>query len=317
VSKYLFKRLGMTVLVCLLVVVFLAVMPYFIPGDPVKTILGPRASPELVAKIRSDMNLDKPAYTQVYLFLYDALHGDLGTNFVTGKPIMFQIKEALPHTVLLALSSLLLSILIGIPLGVFSAAHPDSWADRLIGVMSVSLITLPSYVAGLLLLLLFAVNLKWLPAVGAGDFSDLPSVLERLILPSFALAISWIGYLARLVRTSVLEVMTMDYIRTAYSFGLKERIIYYKYALKNAIIPTIAVLGVGLGNLLGGAVFVEVIFSRPGLGQLIYESIIDRNYPVVRAAVLIVAILFVSANLVADISYRLINPRAKVEGTPS
>jgi peptide/nickel transport system permease protein len=316
-GTYLLKRLGMTVLVCLLVTIFLAIMPYFVPGDPVKTILGPRASPELVAKIRSDMNLDKPAYEQVYLFISRAVRGDLGNNFVTGKPIMFQIEQTLPHTVLLAFSSLILAVLIGIPLGVFSAAHPDSFADRLVGVLSVSLITLPSYVAGLLLLLLFAVALRWLPAVGAGDFSDPLSVLSRLVLPSFALAISWIGYLARLVRTSILEVMTMDYIRTAFSFGLKNRLVYYKYALKNAIIPTIAVLGVSLGNLLGGAVFVEVIFSRPGLGQLIYESIIDRNYPVVRAAILIVAILFVLANLAADISYRLVNPRARVEGSRS
>ena len=149
--------------------------------------------------------------------------------------------------------------------------------------------------------------------MGAGSFDDPSAVVIRLILPSFALAIAWIGYLARLVRASVLEVMTMDYIRTAFAFGLKARRVYYKFALKNAIIPTIAVLGVGLGNLLGGAIFVEVIFSRPGLGQLIYQSIIDRNYPVVRAAILIAAVLFVFANLLADLSYRLLNPQVRIE----
>ncbi len=313
-GKYILKRLGMTLMVCLLATVFLSLMPYLIPGDPVKTILGPRASEALVAQLRSEMDLDKPPLVQVTRFLGRAVRGDLGNNFVTGKPILYQINEVLPHTILLALASLGLAVLIGIPLGVFSAAHPGGWLDHLIGILSVSVITVPPYVAGLLLLLLFSVTLRWLPAVGAGEWGQPVSILQHLILPAVALALSWVGYLARLVRASVLEVMTLDYIRTAFAFGIKERSVYYKYALKNAIIPTIAVLGVGLGNLLGGAIFVEIIFSRPGLGQLIYDSIVDRNYPVVRAGILFAAVMFVLANLLADISYRFLNPRMKVEG---
>jgi peptide/nickel transport system permease protein len=172
-------------------------------------------------------------------------------------------------------------------------------------------ITIPSYVAGLLLLLVFAVQLDWLPALGVGDPARPTDYLQHLVLPAVALAITWIGYLARLVRASLLEVLSTDYIRTAFAYGLRERLIHYKYALKNALIPTVAILGVGLGNLLGGAVFVEVIFTRPGLGRLIFEAIAERNYPIVRGGVLVVALLFVLANLVADLSYHYLDPRIR------
>ncbi|HEX2979170.1 MAG TPA: ABC transporter permease [Anaerolineaceae bacterium] len=313
-GKYILKRLGMTVIVCLLAIILLSLMPYIVPGDPVKTILGPRASEQLVAQLRSEMDLDKPPAVQVINFLGKVVQGDLGDNFITGKPISFQIKEVLPHTILLALSSLLLAVLLGIPLGVLSAIRPGSWIDNLIGALSVSMITLPPYVAGLLLLLLFSVTLGWFPAVGTGEWNDPASILQHLVLPAIALAITWIGYLARLVRASILEILTTDYVRTARAFGLRNRLINYKYALKNAIIPTIAVLGVGLGNLLGGSIFIEVIFSRQGLGQLIYDSIVDRNYPVVRAGILFAAVMFVLANLLADISYRFVNPKINIEG---
>jgi peptide/nickel transport system permease protein len=313
-GKYILKRLGMIVIVCLLATILLSLMPYIVPGDPVKTILGPRASEALITQLRSEMDLDKPPVVQVVNFLGNVIHGNLGNNFITGKPITFQINEVLPHTILLALTSLLLAVIIGVPLGVLSAVHPGSWIDNAIGVLSVSLITLPPYVAGLLLLLLFSVTLGWFPAVGTGNWDAPVSVIQHLVLPAFALAISWIGYLARLVRASILEILTTDYIRTARAFGLRNGLIYYKYALKNAIIPTIAVLGVGLGNLLGGSIFIEVIFSRQGLGQLIYDSIVDRNYPVVRAGILFAAGMFVIANLVADISYRFVNPKINIEG---
>jgi peptide/nickel transport system permease protein len=316
-GKYLLKRFGMTLIVCLLATILLSLMPYIVPGDPVKTILGPRASEALVTQLRSEMDLDKPPLVQVARFLGRVIHGDLGNNFITGTPIVFQIMEVLPHTILLAVTSLLLAVLLGVPFGVISAVHPGGWVDNLLGIFSVSMITLPPYVAGLSLLLLFSVTLGWLPAVGTGEWGQPLSILQHLILPAIALATSWIGYLARLVRASILEVMTMDYIRTANAFGLSKRLIYYKYALKNAIIPTIAVLGVGLGNLLGGSIFVEVIFSRQGLGQLIYNSIVDRNYPVVRGGILFAAVMFVMANLLADISYRFLNPRINIEGESS
>ena len=306
---YVLKRLGMSIVVLLLSLLLLASMVHLIPGDPVKTILGPRASPALSERVRAEMGLDKPIPVQVGEFIINGLQGDLGRDFATGQPVIRLIGFALPHTILLALSSLGLAILIGVPLGVYSATHPNTWIDRLTGLLSVWCITLPSYVAGLLLLLIFGVALNWLPAIGTGQLSDPADYLRHLILPATALAITWIGYLARLVRASLLEVLGANFIRTAFAYGLGERLIYYKYALKNAIVPTVAVLGVGMGNLLGGAIFTEVIFTRPGLGRLMYDAISDRNYPIVRGGVLVTVMLFVFANLLADLSYHYLDPR--------
>ena len=310
---YLLKRLTMTVLVLLVVMIFLALLVQIVPGDPAKIILGPRATPELIARIRSAMDLDQPPHIQVGRFLWRTLRGDLGTDIWTGRPIVDIIGDVLLHTVVLAWSSLGLAVLVGIPLGVYSASHPDSWADRLTAVLSISFITIPSYVAGLFLLLIFAVQFRAMPAMGLGETSDLSDYVRHLVLPSVALAVTWVGYLARLVRTSLLEVFNADYIRAARAAGLRQQLILYKYALKNALIPTVAVLGVGIGNLMGGAVFVEVIFSRPGMGSLLFNAIQTRNYPLVRAGVLTIAFLFVLANLLADFTYTYLDPRIQLE----
>jgi peptide/nickel transport system permease protein len=313
VIAYVLKRLGMTVIVVLLLMVFLAVIVHLIPGDPVRTILGPRASEELSQTVRTEMDLDSSVPAQVYHFAADALQGDLGTDFISGVPVSQLIGSALPHTLILAGAALLLAALIGIPLGVFASTRPNSIGDRMSGIVSISLITVPAYVGGLLLLLVFSVELDWFPAIGVGEFSEPIDYLKHLALPAIALALTWVGYLARLVRTSMFEVLNQNYIRTAHAFGLRERRVYYKYALRNAIIPTVAVLGVALGTLIGSAVFVEIIFTRPGLGTLILDSIQNRNFPIVRGAVLVIAVFFVLANLTADLCYRLLDPRIRVE----
>jgi peptide/nickel transport system permease protein len=312
-TAYILKRLGMTAIVVLLLMVFLAIIVHLIPGDPVRTILGPRASEELSQTVREEMGLDDPVPVQVYDFVRNALQGDLGQDFVSQVPVTTLISEALPHTLILAAAGLGLAALIGIPLGVYASTRPNSMGDRLAGIVSISLITVPAYVAGLFLLLIFAVELDWFPAIGTGDFSDPVDYLKHLALPAIALALTWVGYLARLTRTSMFEVLNQNYIRTAEAFGLPDRRIYYKYALKNAIIPIVAVLGVGLGTLMGGAVFVEIIFTRAGLGTLILDSIQNRNFPIVRGSVLVIAVLFVVSNLLADLSYRLLDPRVRAE----
>lgn len=312
--RYLLKRLAMSAVVALVVMVFLGAIVHLVPGDPVKIILGPRASDALSALVRREMGLDDPIPTQIWNFIAGAVRGDLGTDFVSSVPVTTLIGDALPHTIILAVTSLALAVLFGVPLGVYAATHPNTPIDRITAVVSVSFITVPAYVAGLLLLLLFAVTLDWLPAIGSGSLSDPVDYVRHLILPSTALAVTWIGYLARLIRASMLEILNANYIRTARAFGMRDRLVFYKYALKNALIPTIAVLGVGLGNLMGSAIFVEVIFARPGLGSLIFDSISARNFPVVRGGVLTLALLFVLANLLADLSYRFLDPRIRVEG---
>jgi peptide/nickel transport system permease protein len=310
---YFLKHIFMTFVVLMVVIIILALLVHIVPGDPARLFLGQRATPELIAGFRSAMDLDQPAFIQVGRFLWRTLHGDLGIDLWTKRSITATIGDVLPHTIILAWSSLMLAVIVGIPLGVFSASHPDSWIDRFTAIISISFITIPNYVGGLIMLLIFAVQFKVLPAMGVGEASNPIDYLRHLVMPSVALAIPWVGYLARLVRTSLLEVFNADYIRAARAAGLKEHLILYKYALKNALIPTMAVLGVGIGNLMGGAVFVEVIFNRPGMGTLIFKAIQMRNYPLVRGGVLVVAILFIMANLLTDIIYTYLDPRIQVE----
>jgi peptide/nickel transport system permease protein len=309
---YISKRILMTLLVLLLVVVFLSLLVHIVPGDPVTLILGPRATPSLIQKMRAAMDLDKPIYVQIGRFLWNILHGSLGVDAITGVPISKLVGAALPHTIILAVSSLLLAILLGIPIGMYSATHSNSLPDRILAIISISLTTIPSYVAGLFLLLIFAVELHALPAMGLGNAGNTLDYLKHLILPSVALAITWIGYLGRLVRTSLLEVFNETYVRASRAAGISERLIRYRYVLKNALIPTVAVLGVGLGSLMGGAVFIEIIFTRPGMGLLIYNAIQVRNYPLVRAGVFVVAVLFVLANFIADLVYTYLDPRIQL-----
>ncbi|CAN5369997.1 ABC transporter permease [soil metagenome] len=312
-ARYLLKRLVMTVAVLLVVMVFLAGIVHLIPGDAATLILGPRASEALVERVRSEMGLGDPVLVQIGSFMWNALQGDLGRDFITNRSVTSMVLNALPHTLVLAFVSLGMAIVAGIPLGVLAATRPDSLLDRFTSIASVSFITMPSYVMGLFLLLLFPVTLGVLPATGAGSFSEPLDYLRHLILPASALAITWVGYFARLVRASMLEVVSANYIRVAKAYGLRRRLIYYKYALKNAVIPTVAILGVSLGNLMGGAVFIEFIFSRPGLGKLALDAISARNFPVLRGSILVIALLFVLANLAADLSYRFIDPRIRVE----
>jgi len=312
-TQYLLKRLGMTFTVVLVVMVFLAGIVHLIPGDPVTIMLGPRATESAIAQVQAEMGLDDPVYVQVGSFIGNAFRGDLGRDFVNNRSVTSMLAVALPHTLALAFSALALAVLLGIPFGVLAATKPDSLLDRVTSIVSVAFITPPSYVVGLFLLLIFPIWLGVLPATGTGDLGQPLDYARHLILPTSALAITWVGYFARLVRASMLEVVGSNYVRVARAYGLRERVIHYRYALKNAVIPSVAILGVALGNLMGGAVFIEVIFNRPGLGKLAVDAIVARNFPVLRGAILMVALLFVVANLAADLSYRFLDPRIRVE----
>ena len=243
------------------------------------------------------MGLDLPIYQQLAQFFGQVLRGDLGTDVISGRPIAAMVTEVLPYTVTLTFSAMGLAVLVGVPLGCYAATHPNSLGDRIAAILSVSLIAMPSFVVAIYLLLIFSIWLHWLPVLGTSSGGGIGDQLARLILPVVALAVGWIGYIARLVRSSLLEVLGEAYIRTSRAYGLSNTKIVYKYALKNAAIPTVAVLGLGIGRLLGGAIFVEIIFARPGIGTLIYNAINARNYPVVQAGVLIVVLLFVFTNL--------------------
>ncbi len=308
---FLIRRTFTLLLTVLGAVVLLFLIIRLIPGDPAIAMLGNRATPGLIASIREQMLLDEPVYIQLWSFLTGVLQGDLGRDVLNDRPVGTMVMEVLPHTIVLALSSIGLASLVGIPLGAYAAAHRNSFLDRITGFLSVSFITIPNFVAGLLLLLVFSVQLRWLPVSGGGESGDLLSQLRHLILPVTALALSWVGYIARIVRSSVLEEMTKDHVRTAHSKGLSSRKVLFKHVLRGALIPTIAVIGVGFGNLLGGAVLIEIIFNRPGLGYLVLNAIESRNYPIVQGGLIVAVALYGVANLLADLSYGLVDPRIR------
>src|SRR5919106_2015172 len=308
---YTVKRIGLAGLIVLVAMIMLFGMIYLVPGDPASIALGPRATPEMKAALSARMGLDQPIPVQLFNFISGVLTGNLGVDVWSNRSVATIIFEALPYTLVLTAVGLGWSVSLGIVLGCFSATHRGSWIDRAIGVVSVSAIAVPSFVVALYALLLFAVALKWLPALGAGQAGDPIDQLRHLILPAFAIGIGWVGYIARLVRASMLEVMGDNFIRTARAFGLPERRVVYRYALTVAILPTVALLGVGIGNLLSGAVFAEIVFARPGIGKLIYASVLNRNYPVVMGAVLVTTILYVVTTLIADLLAALLDPRVR------
>ncbi len=315
--RYLVGRLGTTLLILLGAVVLLFSLTWLVPGDPAATLLGPRASPEAVADFRQRLGLDRPPPVQLVRFLGRVAQGDLGADVISGRPIADMVLEVLPYTLTLTALSIGLAALLGIPLGCFAATHAGTLADRVLAVASVALIAVPSYVVAIFLLLIFALWLGWLPALGVGDTGDLVGQAARLVLPTAALALGWIGYIARLMRASLLEVLGEPFIRTMRAYGVSEHRILYRHALKNAFIPTLAVLGLGVGKLLGGAIFIEIIFARPGIGKLVYDALGTRNYPVVQGTVLVVVALFVATNLAVDLAAAWLDPRVRQSLTGS
>ncbi|WP_455180146.1 ABC transporter permease [Azospirillum melinis] len=308
------QRLATTLLVLAGAVALLFVLTLFISGNPAQVLLGPRATPEAVQAFTQAMGLDRPVHERFALFVWNVLHGDLGTDVVSGRPVAALVAEVLPYTVTLTLSAIGIAVLFGVPLGCYAATHPGSAVDRAAAVVSIGFIAIPNFVVAILLLMVFSIWLDWFPVLGVSRSGDVGDQLARLALPAVSLALGWIGYIARLLRASLLEVLGEPHIRTLRAYGVPDRTIVYKYALKPAAIPTVAILGLGVGRLLGGAIFAEIVFARPGIGTLVYDAISSRNYPVVQACVLVVVALFTLTNLAVDLSYAWLDPRIRRAG---
>ena len=310
-ALYTLRRLGLALVIVVCAMAVLFGMIHLVPGDPITIALGPRATEAMRDAYLAKMRLDQPLHLQFLAFAGGVLRGDLGADVFSNRSVTTIVMEQLPYTLALAGAGLGWAVLLGIPLGCYSALHRGSLFDKLSGVITVGAIAIPSFVVALYSLLVFAVWLRWLPAIGAGEAGEPWDQLLHLILPAFAIGLGWVGYLARLVRASMLEVMGENHIRTARAFGLPERLIVYRYALKIAILPTVTLLGVGAGNLLSGAVFAEIVFARPGVGKLIYDMALTRNYPVVQGAVLVTTVLFVLSALLADLLNAWLDPRVR------
>lgn len=306
---YFVRRFFLAIVVIVIAVTLLNAMIHAVPGDPAAIILGPRATPELIAAFRAEMGLNEPFYIQMVTFFAELLRGNMGQDVFTGRSVAQIIFEQLPYTLILIFTSILWAAIVGIPLGCYSAIRRNTLIDKITGVFSVGTIAIPAFVMALYALLIFAVELKWLPAVGAGE--GLWDGARRLILPAFAVGVSWVGYMARIVRASMLEVLGENHVRMARSFGIPERRIVFRYALPIAILPTITLLGVGVAYLISAAVFAEVIFARPGIGSLIVQAVDSRNYPIVMGCVLITTVLFVVATMISDLVNALLDPRVR------
>jgi len=307
--RYIGSRLVTTLLVLLCATILLFALTLLIPGNPAAVLLGPRATPEAVQAYSHVMGLDRPLLERLAIFLGNVVRGDLGRDVISGRPVLDLVLEVFPYTLTLTFAAIGIAVLLGVPLGCYAATHPGSLLDQLGAVASVAFIAMPNFVVAVFLVLIFSVWLHWLPVLGVGLGGGWGDAALRLILPALSLALTWIGYIARLLRASLLEVLGEAHIRTARAYGVAERRLVYRNALKLAAIPTVAILGLGVGRLLGGAIFAEIVFARPGLGTLVYDAIAVRNYPVVQAAVLVVVGVFTLANLAADLSYLWLDPR--------
>lgn len=304
-NKYLAGRLLQTVPTVFLVTVAVFLMLHLTPGDPAEVFLGDkRSSPELLEKVREDMGLNRPLHVQYLSYMGNALRGDLGRSLQTNVPVMEQILNRLPWTIELAAAALLIAAVFGISLGIIAALNHNTVIDTLAMALALVGISMPVYWSSLLLILLFAVQLRVLPAIGQGG-------VERLILPATALALVSAGSLARMVRSSMLEALNQEFVLTARAKGISERRVVIRHVLRNALIPVVTILGLMLGNMLSGAVITETIFARLGIGQKYVEAVLQKDFTMVQGTTLFIALMYVFVNIVVDIVYAFIDPRIR------
>jgi ABC-type dipeptide/oligopeptide/nickel transport system permease component len=305
--QYLIRRLGASLVSLLGVALIVVTLTHLLPGDPARTIAGVLADQAEVERMRHQLALDRPLPMQYLQFVANLLHGHLGVSARTGQPVLSEIFARLPATLALAVTGTLVGSVLGVLAGVLAAVRKTTRTDYVVSTLSVTGVSVPIYWLGLMLIIVFAVTLGWLPAAG----SEKPS---SIILPSLALGFFIMALVARMTRSTMLEVLDEDFVRTARAKGSSERRVVYKHALRNAFIPVLTVIGLQFGNLLGGAVLTESVFAWPGIGRLLVDSIFARDFPMVQGIVFVYAVLLVVVNLVVDLLYTWIDPRISFHG---
>jgi ABC-type dipeptide/oligopeptide/nickel transport system permease component len=286
------------------VVVFVAIR--LIPGDPAQLMAGQAATEEVVRQIRQSLGLDQPLPVQYLYFLRNVVRGDLGRSLFNGAPVVEELGQRFPRTVRLALASMAVASLIGIPAGILAATRRLTWVDTAVMVVALVGVSMPVFWLGLNLILVFSVRLQWFPAFGYETW-------RHLVLPSITLGAASAAVVARMTRSAMLEVLGQDYIRTARAKGLSERAVVNRHALRNALIPVVTILGLQLGTLLSGAVLTETVFAWPGVGRLLVDAVLARDYPIIQGTTLLIAATFVALNLAVDLLYGLLDPRIRYE----
>jgi len=311
-TRYIARRLILLLPVLLIVGFIVFVLVHLTPGDPAVVILGQDATEEQIERLREQLGLNDPLYIQFINWFGGVLRLDFGDSIFLDRPVTQALLDRAQPTLLLTFYAMTIQIVFGITLGVISAVKHHTFIDRALMVIAISGAAIPNFFLGIMLILFFAVRLGWMPSGGFTSITDDPVAhFKAMILPAFALGFSSAGLLARLVRSSMLDVMREDYIRTALAKGLPERVTVMRHALRNALIPAITVVGFSLGALLGGAVVTETVFTIPGMGRLVVQSVARRDYPVIQGAVMLIATFYVLANLMVDVLYVYIDPRIR------
>jgi ABC-type dipeptide/oligopeptide/nickel transport system permease component len=306
---FILKRLGFALitLICVLTLVFLVVR--ILPGDPALVILGDQASPDSVAALRDRLGLNDPILVQYASFLGRALQGDLGNSMVTGRPVTSEILNVLPYTLELTFAALVLGTVLGVPAGVWAAVRRNRIPDYLMRLVSLIGLSLPAFVAAIILMMVFAIHFGWFPVISAGTAETLTERLRQMALPTLALALIMMAYITRVTRSAMLEVLSQDFVRTARAKGVSPSRVVWTHALGNCLIPITTVVGLYLGILIGNSVLTEIVFSRPGLGKLILTALTQRDYTLLQGMIVVYTLMVVVVNLATDLTYGLLDPR--------
>lgn len=301
---YLLRRLVAAIITLLGVILVMVLLVRALPGDAARVIAGLQATPEQVAAVRKSMGLDEPVWVQFWRYLVNLAHGNLGISARMGTPVLSEIDSRLPYTIVLAVLGTLFGVIFGVALGVLAATHKGRWADAFASMLGVAGISMPVYWLGILLIVLFSVKLRLLPIGGADSLSS-------LILPTVTLGVFSMAVVSRMTRSTMLDTLDQDYVRTVRAKGVVERVAV-RHALRNAFIPILTVIGLQFGTLLGGAVLTETIFSWPGIGQLLVQSINNRDFPMVQGIVFVFAAMFIVVNIITDLLYSVVDPRVRL-----
>ena len=309
---YLLRRVLAAIPVMGVVALFVFLLLRLTPGDPAAILAGDNATPEQLERIRTSLGLNEPLYAQFFTWIGKLLHGDLGVSLISNVPVLQMIGQRVEPSISIALSTIILSILIAVPLGVVAAWKHGTWIDRLVMGLSVLGFSVPVFVIGYLLIQIFAIDLRWLPVQGFRSISTgLGPFLERIILPTFTLSFIYVALIARMTRASMLDVLGEDYVRTARAKGIGEVAVLLRHALRNAAVPVITVIGNGFALLISGVVVTESVFNLPGIGRLTVDAVLARDYPVIQAMILLTSLIYVTVNLLIDVAYTLLDPRIR------
>jgi ABC-type dipeptide/oligopeptide/nickel transport system permease component len=307
--RYLATRLVLALPTMLAVLTLVFFVVRVIPGDPATAALGDYASKEAVEAMRERMGLNHPLYVQYFRFLGELLRGDLGESMITGQPIGEVVLQVLPYTLQLTLSSVLVGAMLGVPIGIYTAVHRNSLIDYVGRVLSLAGLSVPAFYLGILIMLLFAVQLDLFPAVGGGDLHDLKDNLSHLALPTLTLGLIMTTSVTRLTRSAMLNVLNENYVRTARAKGLEERRVIIRHALRAALVPIVSIIGIWAANLIADSVLTETIFARPGLGKMLVGAIMQRDYTALQSVMVIYTVFVVVVNLITDLIYSIVDPR--------